>query len=339
MKLFSLSFLMFSAFLLGHTPGDLCGAETVTEKMLFGPEVFVRDPGSPKVAVREFTIEEGAHSCLLKVQNGSMEGESQISSAVVTLNGSEILRPEDFNQNIGSLVRPILPMLENRLEVKLNSIPSSQMTVTILGYYEEMDPDGDDDTDPYIELSADIVSGIAPFDISLRIEGTMTITRSMVTGAGPAPIEVVPGPRPEEYTATIGKQGRYELTAQVIDERENSYWDTVEIVAHNKEELDSLLKSRWEEMKRRLAGQDVEGAIECFDRRTKEKYRAILGALIDQLPEIAANMREIRLVNLKNRVAEYRVSRTETIEGQAKEITYFIYFLKGADGLWRIESF
>jgi hypothetical protein len=49
-------------------------------------------------------------------------------------------------------------------------------------------------------------------------------------------------------------------------------------------------------------------------------------------------MNEIRMDYITGDNAEYRINRSENIDGQMKEITYFIYFVKDGEGLWKIES-
>jgi len=38
---------------------------------------------------------------------------------------------------------------------------------------------------------------------------------------------------------------------------------------------------------------------------------------------------------MRNRVSEYRIKRTETVG----DVTYYIYFLRDEQGLWRILQF
>jgi YD repeat-containing protein len=138
-RIFFLILLFFPIFSTSHAE------ETLSEITLFGPEVFLRDEGSPQTITRNFSIESSATSYLLKVQNGSLEGDDQISSAVITLNGTMILKQNDFNQNVYYLEKPVDLQMDNILEVKLNSIPSSYITITIVGYYPDQDIDNDGD--------------------------------------------------------------------------------------------------------------------------------------------------------------------------------------------------
>jgi len=92
-------------------------------------------------------------------------------------------------------------------------------------------------------------------------------------------------------------------------------------------------------MKTGFSSQNISGALKYFSGAAQGKYGRILTTLSSRLPNMAANMRDIKLVSITGDVAEYIISRTETIDGQPREISYYIYFIKDAKGLWKIESF
>ena len=41
----------------------------------------------------------------------------------------------------------------------------------------------------------------------------------------------------------------------------------------------------------------------------------------------------------EDRIAKFRIKREEQIQGQIYDISYYIYFIKDVNGLWKIESF
>ncbi len=124
-RVLSLAVLILSAVLSMEA---LAGVEVV----LYGPEQFFRDPAAPQGTVRNFAVlRPVAQSYLLKVDNGSMEGDSAVSSAVISLNGTVVLRQSDFSQNVFHLERPVVLSGSNTLEVRLNSIPTSFITISI----------------------------------------------------------------------------------------------------------------------------------------------------------------------------------------------------------------
>ncbi len=189
----------------------------------------------------------------------------------------------------------------------------------------------------YISLNANIESGIAPLKTTMRIDGSFSIESSTLSATGPAQPEIV-SISADEYTVTFTAEGVYQLTASVTGPDSITYKDTTTIAVLSRTEMDALLKAKWEGMKTKLAAQDVEGAVGYFSNAAKDKYRGVLNLLLPNLPTIVAGMQPINMDYIRRDVAEYRISRMETINAQNTEITYFIYFVKDTDGLWKIES-
>ena len=111
-------------------------SDTVT-LTLFGPESFVRNTGAPSPVVRTFNVPAAQGTFTLDVINGTGAGDNAVSSAVVDVNGSTILKANDFNQNISRITRILTNLGQgaNTLSVEVKSIPSSYLTITITGEY------------------------------------------------------------------------------------------------------------------------------------------------------------------------------------------------------------
>lgn len=101
----------------------------------FGPETFVRAAGSPSIVERTFTAVDAGAAYTLRVENGGGSGEmGNVSSAVVTLNGVDVVRTNEFNQNVTVIEKPVtLRAGQNRLIVDLRSSPASGFKLMILG--------------------------------------------------------------------------------------------------------------------------------------------------------------------------------------------------------------
>ncbi len=104
-------------------------------------------------------------------------------------------------------------------------------------------------------------------------------------------------------------------------------------------EMDIVLKARWSGMKESLLSGDSEKALTYFNEESKAKYAQIFELLQDKLPELAANMQDITLLYVRESNAKYRIRRDQVINGEQHIITYYIYFTKDPDGLWKIVSF
>lgn len=85
-----------------------------------------------------------------------------------------------------------------------------------------------------------------------------------------------------------------------------------------------------------LTAKDIEGSLTYFHEGEKEKYRKVLSAYVDRLPEMAADLKKAKISSLSfetashNRTAEYLVPA-----GSHSVPIRFIY----VDGQWLIKVF
>jgi hypothetical protein len=101
-------------------------------------------------------------------------------------------------------------------------------------------------------------------------------------------------------------------------------------------QVDGLLQSRWSTMKSALTSRDIPVAVSLFADATKPLYNEIYTTLNDRLPAIAAAMQPIELVSIEDDVAIYRIRKNEFYNGSTLTITYYLYFAKDDQGVWKI---
>ncbi|MEK7846622.1 MAG: hypothetical protein AAB257_06630, partial [Nitrospinota bacterium] len=115
----------------------------------------------------------------------------------------------------------------------------------------------------------------------------------------------------------------------------NSYQDSVSIIVLNKNQLDKLLKMKWEGMRGQLSSQDVDGAVGYFETNSQEVYRNQFTDLSSILPIIGNDMGQIQLLTIKDNEAEYEiiVTRNSVI------YSFHLLFVKDGNGFWKIRKF
>ena len=123
----------------------------------------------------------------------------------------------------------------------------------------------------YIRLSANIESGIAPFETILTVDTSLDPARLSVTYTGPGEVEFL-STSENEYRIRLTTEGTYLFTAEGTDSAGVGYNDTVALTVISKEALDTLLKAKWEGVREALSKNDVERAINYFIDSAKEKY-------------------------------------------------------------------
>jgi hypothetical protein len=110
------------------------GSSWAGEFTVFGPERFVRLTAAPQVEHRAFSILNPGAKYFLRITNGAPGLDvNLISSAVITLNGVQVVKPRSFNQSVTTIETAIKPLLQNDLAIEVRSAPGAEITVQIVG--------------------------------------------------------------------------------------------------------------------------------------------------------------------------------------------------------------
>jgi hypothetical protein len=113
--------------LIGALPTP-CNAQMAP---IFGPKQYTRGTGKPESFTDAFQNCETAAQYDLVVVNGNPDGSDRVSSATILLNGTQVAGPDDFNQNVAQVTKPVAVASSNMLEATLASKPGSFLTVSL----------------------------------------------------------------------------------------------------------------------------------------------------------------------------------------------------------------
>ena len=314
---------------------------------------------------RGIALTEGTN--LIKVEARDLMGQSNTLSITVSYQISQsksisvsIISPQDG----GSISRPSITVrgrVVTEVEevwVKVNGLPAEvygdQFVINDLQLLEggntitvnALDSIGSsaraeitvkaDTKGPHIRLSANITSGIPVlktyFSLMTALPNPAAAYQMDFEGDGKIDYE---GDAFEDVSYAYATEGIYYPTVTVTDDKGNIYTDSIAVTVLNREKMDALLKGKWEGMKRALAGGSIEGALKYFAKGSRQEYGEIFELLAAQLPVLVPEMREIDMVYVTGNVAEYYIKRFQ----RGVDISYFFYFVKDADGIWKIERF
>jgi hypothetical protein len=99
----------------------------------FGPEVYMRDKGGPVTVTDTFDVADPNTSCSLKIYNGGEAVEfKRVSSAVIGLNGSQAVGPNEFNQKVSFIEKQVTLSTTNILSVEVRGKPGGAITIVIV---------------------------------------------------------------------------------------------------------------------------------------------------------------------------------------------------------------
>lgn len=187
----------------------------------------------------------------------------------------------------------------------------------------------------YIKLRAYPDSGISPLEVTLRINGSFSISNPSITFTGPGAVEQLTGTNPDEYKYKITTEGVYYFTVQAIGPDNNTYQDTMAITVLSLAQIDALLRAKWAIFTSALTNRDTSTALKAMYPASRESYQTMFNLLKDQLPAIVSTHTGLVLQSIIENRARYELGTME--DGVA--FTYRVSFIKDANGLWVIREF
>src|SRR5579859_3575654 len=122
--------LAIGAFLLAGATSARAGSFTA-----FGPQDYTRATGAPVTVTTNFSVLNPNTQYTLKVFNGGLQDTQTelVSSGFVTLNGVEVVGPNNFNQNVAEVDVPVTLQGSNTLAVQVRGQPGGLLTIEIIG--------------------------------------------------------------------------------------------------------------------------------------------------------------------------------------------------------------
>ncbi len=138
-----------------------------------------------------------------------------------------------------------------------------------------------------------------------------------------------------EVTVQYQAVGIYYPTVVITDTNGNTYTAATVVNVLSRDELDALLKNKWNGFKTALSAGDIDGAMQYLSQGAQARYRTALESLKSQLPQIMASLPDISLSETGEDTASYVITRSQG--GQNR--IYVLDFSQDAQGLWKIQSF
>jgi PKD repeat protein len=190
------------------------------------------------------------------------------------------------------------------------------------------------DTTQFVELSANIISGIPPLQVYFSVSTSFTPVSYQMDFDGDGVIDYN-GATFDSIRYTYTSEGIFSPKVTVTDDQGNLYSDAIAITVLSKSELDALLRSKWDGMRDKLLSGDIEAALSFVDETSKQDYRDLFNVLSSMLPTIVQDMTDIQFIEYVKDTAIYDI---QTIRNG---ITYSfqLLFTKDSNGIWRINSF
>jgi hypothetical protein len=90
----------------------------------------------------------------------------------------------------------------------------------------------------------------------------------------------------------------------------------------------------WQGMNNALIAKDKTAALQFLMAGAQRKYSPVFDTLMPYMSQIVASYSPLARSEVSESIGEYAIVRPY----QGKRMLFFIYFLKGKDGIWRIDK-
>ena len=133
---------------------------------------------------------------------------------------------------------------------------------------------------------------------------------------------------------TYTTPGVYRPRITLTDSTGKTYDQTLAVLVQDPARVDAFFAKLWNGMNAALASGNLPAALGYLNTSAKNKYQPVFDALRPNLAQIVATYSPPARLSASESIGEYAISRP--YQGQTR--VYLIYFLKDADGVWRVDE-
>ena len=179
-------------------------------------------------------------------------------------------------------------------------------------------------------VDAEPASGYAPLATAVTVYNPNAVNASFTyDGFGPFFL-----PARGSTRLNVTYQVGIATPAIIIRVGTSSFVHRLVIDSRDRDQTDAMLRAVWNGMNSALAAGDKDAAMRHLNGEAQVKYGPVFDALMPHMPAIVASYSELEQISLTGDVGEYAITRTD---GATKRL-YLIYFMRDADGIWRVDG-
>lgn len=178
-------------------------------------------------------------------------------------------------------------------------------------------------------------SGPAPFNVDLEFAwyGNEVISQIDIDYEGDGIIDYTTNSEQDSFTTLFTEPGIYRPSISVTTGSAIYQKQTV-ILVQSRESMIQLFTALWDGMNTALVLGDVSTALTYLNDFGQRQYGPVFEVLKDKMPQIVQSYSIPKGVLITGNVGELAVNRN--YKGQNR--IYFIYFMRGQDGVWKLHN-
>lgn len=187
-----------------------------------------------------------------------------------------------------------------------------------------------------LELEASPAGGVAPLDVTFTYEfnSTETLQSLSLDFEGDGVNDFTTTDATAVLQQTYSTPGLYVARLSLTDTQGVIHTAEAAVGVQDVAAMDALFQSLWNGMNAALLAGDKATALTFLTAGAQAKYGPVFDVLLSQMPQIIASYSSLQQVSISSDIGEYAINRT--INGE--NWIFLIYFLKDADGVWRLDA-
>ena len=188
-----------------------------------------------------------------------------------------------------------------------------------------------------ITISANPVYGVAPFKVTFELGSTTgrAIKRIEADFNGDGTVDFTTADPSAALEFTYSTPGLYTARFTVLDDQNTSHVISVVVQAEDATRLDQILRAGWNGFTQSLVVRDKAAAMKLLTASAQARYGRVFDALLASLPAVAASLSAPERAQLNGSIGEYFLTRRAP-DGTLR--LFLIYFVRDADGVWRLDT-
>src|SRR5258707_4379574 len=101
---------------------------------VFGPQPYERPTGAPTTVLTVFSAANTTVSYVLQLYNGGLTDAEfdKVSSTTISVNGTQVVAPNDLNQNMAYLEKAVTLSSTNQMTVQVRAKPGAAILLKIV---------------------------------------------------------------------------------------------------------------------------------------------------------------------------------------------------------------
>ena len=187
----------------------------------------------------------------------------------------------------------------------------------------------------FIKLSASPVSGVSPLTVTLKVNGSFSVSNPAITFTGPGSVEQQTSENPDEYVYKLTTVGIYYFTVQAVGPDNITYSDTIPVTVLSPAQIDTTLRAKWTALMSALTNKNITSALTFMHPLVRDKYQTIFTLLKDTMPTLVAAHEPLDIVVIDAGRSSYDL----TVYEDSIRSAYRIVFERDDNGIWLVSDF